>query len=45
MLEVLKKFSGVIFFYLAVAGMVLLVTTRFKEFNVTSDKVSIVASK
>lgn len=45
MLEVLKKYSGVLLFYLVVAGMVFLVTTRFKELNVTSDKASIVASK
>lgn len=43
MLEVLKKYSGVLFFYLAIAGMVLLVTVRFKDYNVTSDNTNIIA--
>lgn len=37
MLDVLKKFSGVIFFYIAIMGMLLLVNARFEYLNSTDD--------
>lgn len=38
MLEILKKYSGVLFFYLAIVGMILLVNARFEYLNEESVK-------
>ena len=38
MMNVLKKYSGVLFFYLAIVGMILLVNLRFSKLDDTSTK-------
>ena len=37
MLDVLKKYSGVLFFYLAIIGMILLANVRFNNLENTSS--------
>lgn len=43
MMNVLKKYSGVLFFYLAIVGMILLVNLRFSKLDDTSTKINVVA--
>lgn len=43
MMNVLKKYSGVLFFYLAIVGMILLVNLRFNKLDDTSTKNNVVA--
>lgn len=43
MLEVMKKYSGVLFFYLAIVGMILLINLRFSKMENTSESVNIIA--
>lgn len=43
MMNVLKKYSGVLFFYLAIVGMILLVNLRFSKLDYTSTKNNVVA--
>lgn len=43
MMNVLKKYSGVLFFYLAIVGMILLVNLRFSRLSDTSIKNNVVA--
>ena len=43
MMNVLKKYSGVLFFYLAIVGMILLVNLRFSKLVDTSTKNNVVA--
>lgn len=43
MMNVLKKYSGVLFFYLAIVGMILLVNLRFSKLDYTSAKNNVVA--
>lgn len=43
MMNVLKKYSGVLFFYLAIVGMILLVNLRFSKLDDTSTKKNVVA--
>ena len=43
MMNVLKKYSGVLFFYLAIVGMILLVNLRFSKLDDTSTKNNFVA--
>ena len=43
MMNVLKKYSGVLFFYLAIVGMILLVNLRFSKLGDTSTKNNVVA--
>ena len=42
MMNVLKKYSGVLFFYLAIVGMILLVNLRFSKLDDTSTKNNVV---
>lgn len=37
MLDVLRKYSGVLFFYLAIIGMILLANVRFSNLENTSS--------
>ena len=39
MMNVLKKYSGVLFFYLFIIGMILLITARFSDLNTESSPV------
>jgi hypothetical protein len=43
MLEVMKKYSGVLFFYLAIVGMILLINLRFSKMERTSGSDTIIA--
>lgn len=43
MMNVLKKYSGVLFFYLAIVCMILLVNLRFSKLDDTSTKNNVVA--
>lgn len=43
MMNVLKKYSGVLFFYLAIVGMILLVNLRFSRLSDTSTNYNVVA--
>lgn len=43
MLEVMKKYSGVLFFYLAIVGMILLINLRFSKMGRTSGSDTIIA--
>ena len=43
MLEVMKKYSGVLFFYLAIVGMILLINLRFSKMERTSGSDIIIA--
>ena len=43
MLEVMKKYSGVLFFYLAIVGMILLINLRFSKMKRTSGSDTIIA--
>ena len=43
MMNVLKKYSGVLFFYLAIVGMILLVNLRVSKLDDTSTKNNVVA--
>lgn len=43
MMNVLKKYSGVLFFYLAIVGMILLVNLRFSKLSDTSSNNTIIA--
>lgn len=43
MMNVLKKYSGVLFFYLAIVGMILLVNLRFSKLDDTSTNNNVVA--
>ncbi len=43
MMNVLKKYSGVLFFYLAIVGMILLVNLRFSKLDDTSSNNTIIA--
>lgn len=43
MMNVLKKYSGVLFFYLAIVGMILLVNLRFSKLDYISTKINVVA--
>lgn len=38
MIDVLKKYSGVLFFYLVLIGMILLVNYRFSNVDITSNE-------
>lgn len=40
MLNVLKKYSGVLFFYLVIIGMILLINARFNYLNNQDDVVT-----
>lgn len=39
MLNVLKKYSGVLFFYLVIIGMILLINARFESLNANDTEV------
>ena len=39
MLNVLKKYSGVLFFYLVIIGMILLINARFASINTNNAEV------
>lgn len=39
MMNVLKKYSGVLFFYLVIIGMILLISARFSDLNTESSPV------
>ena len=39
MLNVLKKYSGVLFFYLVIIGMILLINARFASLNTNNAEV------
>ncbi len=43
MMNVLKKYSGVLFFYLTIVGMILLVNLRFSKLDDTSSNNTIIA--
>lgn len=43
MLEVMKKYSGVLFFYLAIVGMILLINLRFSKMENTSESDTVIA--
>ena len=43
MLEVMKKYSGVLFFYLAIVGMILLINLRFSKMESTSKSDTVIA--
>lgn len=43
MMNVLKKYSGVLFFYLAIVGMILLVNLRFSRLSDTSTNNNVFA--
>lgn len=43
MLEVMKKYSGVLFFYLAIVGMILLINLRFSKMESTSESDTVIA--
>lgn len=43
MLEVMKKYSGVLFFYLAIVGMILLINLRFSKMESTSGSDTVIA--
>ena len=40
MMNVLKKYSGVLFFYLVIIGMILLINARFASINTDTDVVT-----
>lgn len=40
MMNVLKKYSGVLFFYLVIIGMVLLINARFNYLNQQNEPVT-----
>ena len=42
MMNVLKKYSGVLFFYLTIVGMILLVNLRFSKLDDTSSNNTII---
>ena len=44
MMNVLKKYSGVLFFYLTIVGMILLVNLRFSKLDDTSSNNTIIAT-
>ncbi len=39
MMNVLKKYSGVLFFYLVIIGMILLINARFSDLNTETSPV------
>ncbi|WP_308578318.1 hypothetical protein [uncultured Parvimonas sp.] len=41
MLEVLKKYSGIILFYLVIVGMVFLINSRFSELNEGDEVITV----
>ncbi len=43
MLDVLKKYSGVLFFYLVLVAMILLINLRFSKMESTSESGTIIA--
>ena len=43
MLEVMKKYSGVLFFYLVIVGMILLINLRFSKMENTSESDIVIA--
>ena len=43
MLNVMKKYSGVVFFYLVIVGMILLINLRFSKLESTSVGENIIA--
>ena len=43
MLEVMKKYSGVLFFYLVIVGMILLINLRFSKMENTSESDTVIA--
>ncbi len=43
MLDVLKKYSGVLFFYLVLVAMILLINLRFSKMESTSGSDTIIA--
>lgn len=43
MLNVMKKYSGVVFFYLVIVGMILLINLRFSKLESTSNNENIIA--
>ena len=45
MLEVLKKYSGIIFFYLVIVGMVFLINSRFSELNEGDEVITVALSE
>lgn len=44
MMSMLKKYSGILFFYLVIIGMVLLISARFSYLNDTNVAVGYVLS-
>ena len=44
MMNVLRKYSGVLFFYMAIVGMILLVNFRFSKLSSTSVSSGVVES-
>ncbi|MFR5857454.1 MAG: hypothetical protein ACLUFU_06565 [Bacilli bacterium] len=45
MLNELKKYSGVLFFYLVIIGMFFLINLRFEELNQKNDVITYVLSE
>ena len=45
MLNELKKYSGILFFYLVIIGMVLLINLRFEELNQKQDVITYALSE
>ncbi len=45
MLNELKKYSGILFFYLVIIGMVLLINVRFEELNQKQDVITYALSE
>ncbi len=45
MLEVLKKYSGIILFYLVIVGMVFLINSRFSELNEGDEVITVALSE
>ncbi len=43
MLNFMKKYAGVLFFYLAIVGMILLINLRFSSFEDTYDSYDVIA--
>lgn len=45
MMNILKKYSGLLFFYLVIVGMILLVNARFAAIDTDSNVVTIAMSE
>lgn len=40
MMDILRKYSGILFFYLVIIGMILLINARFNYLNSSADSVT-----